>query len=79
MMDVLADLPLAFRPGTSWEYSMATDVLARLVEVIAASASMRFFGLSRVYAEEEDGVGDDRDQNVFSDDFDWFIPVVRIG
>ena len=33
MMDKLADLPLAFHPGTSWEYSVATDVLARLVEV----------------------------------------------
>ena len=27
MMDVLADLPLIFHPGTSWEYSVATDVL----------------------------------------------------
>jgi CubicO group peptidase (beta-lactamase class C family) len=35
MMDVLADLPLVFQPGTSWEYSVATDVLARLVEVIS--------------------------------------------
>jgi CubicO group peptidase (beta-lactamase class C family) len=34
-MDVLADLPLVFHPGTSWEYSVATDVLARLVEVIS--------------------------------------------
>lgn len=33
MMDVLANLPLVFHPGTSWEYSVATDVLARLVEV----------------------------------------------
>ncbi len=33
MMDVLAGLPLACHPGTSWEYSVATDVLARLVEV----------------------------------------------
>jgi len=33
MIDVLADLPLVFHPGTSWEYSVATDVLARLVEV----------------------------------------------
>jgi CubicO group peptidase (beta-lactamase class C family) len=33
MIDVLADLPLAFHPGASWEYSVATDVLARLVEV----------------------------------------------
>jgi CubicO group peptidase (beta-lactamase class C family) len=35
MMGVLADLPLVFHPGTSWEYSVATDVLARLVEVIS--------------------------------------------
>jgi len=35
MMNVLADLPLIFHPGTSWEYSVATDVLARLVEVIS--------------------------------------------
>src|SRR5215813_14032547 len=35
MMDVLADLPLVYHPGTSWEYSVATDVLARLVEVLS--------------------------------------------
>jgi CubicO group peptidase (beta-lactamase class C family) len=35
MMDALADLPLVFHPGTSWEYSVATDVMARLVEVIS--------------------------------------------
>ncbi|WP_088278396.1 serine hydrolase [Ideonella sp. A 288] len=34
-MDVLGTLPLAFHPGTAWEYSNATDVLARLVEVIS--------------------------------------------
>ncbi len=33
MIDALADLPLVFHPGMSWEYSVATDVLARLVEV----------------------------------------------
>jgi CubicO group peptidase (beta-lactamase class C family) len=35
MMDVLADLPLTYQPGASWEYSVATDVVARLVEVIS--------------------------------------------
>jgi CubicO group peptidase (beta-lactamase class C family) len=35
MIDVLADLPLTYHPGTSWEYSIAIDVLARLVEVIS--------------------------------------------
>jgi CubicO group peptidase (beta-lactamase class C family) len=33
MVDALANLPLAFEPGAGWEYSVATDVLARLVEV----------------------------------------------
>ena len=31
----LAALPLDFHPGTRWEYSRATDVLGRLVEVIS--------------------------------------------
>ncbi|MET0963019.1 MAG: serine hydrolase domain-containing protein [Noviherbaspirillum sp.] len=35
MMDVLSELPLLFHPGTSWEYSVASDVLARLVEVLS--------------------------------------------
>lgn len=35
MMDALADLPLALHPGTGWEYSVATDVLSRLVEVVS--------------------------------------------
>jgi CubicO group peptidase (beta-lactamase class C family) len=33
--DRLADLPLMFSPGTEWSYSVATDVLGRLVEVIS--------------------------------------------
>ena len=33
LIDDLADLPLSFHPGTQWEYSIATDVLARVVEV----------------------------------------------
>jgi CubicO group peptidase (beta-lactamase class C family) len=36
MLDVLAELPLIYQPGTSWEYSIATDVVARLVEIISA-------------------------------------------
>jgi CubicO group peptidase (beta-lactamase class C family) len=35
MMDTLAELPLVFHPGTGWEYSVATDVVARLVEVVS--------------------------------------------
>jgi CubicO group peptidase (beta-lactamase class C family) len=33
--DRLAELPLLFSPGTQWSYSVATDVLGRLVEVIS--------------------------------------------
>jgi CubicO group peptidase (beta-lactamase class C family) len=31
----LAGLPLMFEPGTTWEYSMSTDVLGRVVEVVS--------------------------------------------
>jgi CubicO group peptidase (beta-lactamase class C family) len=33
--ETLAALPLQLEPGTAWEYSRATDVLGRLVEVIS--------------------------------------------
>ena len=29
----LAKLPLAYHPGTTWEYSISTDVLGRVIEV----------------------------------------------
>jgi CubicO group peptidase (beta-lactamase class C family) len=35
MMDTLADLPLVFHPGKGWEYSVATDVMSRLVEIVS--------------------------------------------
>jgi len=31
----LSQLPLQYHPGTTWDYSMSTDVLARIVEVIS--------------------------------------------
>ncbi|MEY3782906.1 MAG: hypothetical protein RIS97_1084, partial [Pseudomonadota bacterium] len=34
LMAQLASLPLIYQPGQGWEYSMAPDVLARLVEVV---------------------------------------------
>jgi len=42
MVDVLADLPLVYHPGTSWEYSLATDVTARLIEVVSGQSFDRF-------------------------------------
>ena len=34
----LAAIPLMFQPGSVWEYSRATDVLGRLVEVVSGQA-----------------------------------------
>jgi Beta-lactamase len=42
MTNVLADLPLVFQPGTSWEYLVASDVMAGLVEVISGRAFDQF-------------------------------------
>ncbi|MEH2590411.1 serine hydrolase domain-containing protein [Bradyrhizobium sp. AZCC 1721] len=42
MVDVLAGLPLIYQPGTSWEYSLATDVLGRLIEVISGQSFDKF-------------------------------------
>jgi CubicO group peptidase (beta-lactamase class C family) len=35
MMEKLSLLPLAFSPGTRWGYSVATDAVARLVEILS--------------------------------------------
>ena len=35
VIDRLATLPLLFQPGREWNYSMATDVLGRLVEILS--------------------------------------------
>jgi CubicO group peptidase (beta-lactamase class C family) len=34
----LAKVPLMFEPGTTWEYSMSTDVLGRVVEVVSGKS-----------------------------------------
>lgn len=38
-----ARLPLRFDPGSSWNYSVATDVLGRLVEVVSGQNLAEFF------------------------------------
>jgi CubicO group peptidase (beta-lactamase class C family) len=43
MIDQLAQLPLSYQPGTSWEYSIATDVLGRVIEVVSGKALDAFF------------------------------------
>jgi CubicO group peptidase (beta-lactamase class C family) len=34
----IAKLPLAFQPGTTWDYSHSTDVLGRLIEIVSAKS-----------------------------------------
>ncbi len=41
--EALAGLPLLFEPGTEWNYSVATDVLGRVVEVASGMSLDRFF------------------------------------
>jgi CubicO group peptidase (beta-lactamase class C family) len=48
MVTRLSRLPLSFQPGTAWEYSVATDVLARLVEVVAGMSFGAFLS-SRIF------------------------------
>ena len=38
----LAEIPLRCQPGTEWNYSMATDVLGRVVEVATGQSLDRF-------------------------------------
>lgn len=41
-VDRLAGLPLLFEPGTQWNYSVATDVLGRVIEVVSGLPLDRF-------------------------------------
>jgi CubicO group peptidase (beta-lactamase class C family) len=42
MVDRIASLPLMFHPGTKWHYSVATDVVGRLVEVLSRKSLADF-------------------------------------
>ncbi|MBI1279746.1 MAG: serine hydrolase [Anaerolineaceae bacterium] len=43
LINQLAGFPLVFQPGTNWRYSMSTDVLGYLVQVIADMPLADFF------------------------------------
>lgn len=43
MSDRVARLPLAFRPGSRWEYSVGIDILGRVVEVVSGQTLAEFF------------------------------------
>ncbi len=47
--DIWASKPLLFQPGAEWNYSVATDVLGRIVEVASGQPLDRFFA-ERIFA-----------------------------
>jgi CubicO group peptidase (beta-lactamase class C family) len=47
--DIFASLPLLFQPGSEWSYSVATDVLGRVVEVVSGQRLDQFFA-ERIFA-----------------------------
>jgi len=42
LVSKLSKLPLVYQPGTTWEYSVSTDVLGRIVEVVSGEPLDRF-------------------------------------
>lgn len=48
LCDEIADIPLLFQPGAEWAYSMATDVLGRVIEV-ASGQSLGDFLADRIF------------------------------
>src|SRR6185295_9007614 len=47
--DAWAGLPLAFQPGAEWLYSVSTDVLGRVIEVVSGQSLDEFFA-ERIFA-----------------------------
>ncbi len=43
LVERLADLPLEFSPGTAWNYSVSTDVLGHLVQVLSGKPLDAYF------------------------------------
>ncbi|XUM22421.1 serine hydrolase domain-containing protein [Bradyrhizobium oligotrophicum S58] len=60
----LSKLPLAAQPGTTWDYSMSTDVLGRIVEVVSGQRLDQFIAerISKPLALTDTGffVGEDK-------------------
>lgn len=62
----LARLPLAFRPGTRWEYSVGIDIIGRVIEVISGQSLAEFLekeifdplGMNETRFRVPSGVGD---------------------
>jgi CubicO group peptidase (beta-lactamase class C family) len=66
MADRVGALPLAFQPGTRWEYSIGIDILGRIIEVVSGKSLDAFFaemifdplGMTETRFSVPDDVGD---------------------
>lgn len=66
MCDQVAALPLSFRPGTRWEYSVGIDIIGRVIEVISGKSLEAFFideilgplGMEQTRFRVPEGTGD---------------------
>jgi len=75
-VDRLAKLPLAYQPGTTWDYSYAIDVLGRLVEVVSGQSLYDFekqnildpLDMKDTGFEVEDALRQDRIAEPFAND-----------
>jgi CubicO group peptidase (beta-lactamase class C family) len=74
-VDTLATLPLLHQPGTQWHYSVSTDVLGRLVEVVSGQSLDAFFR-TRIF--EPLGM-DDTMFEVPPDEMDRFATTYAMG
>jgi CubicO group peptidase (beta-lactamase class C family) len=65
MADYLATMPLAFAPGSRWEYSVGIDIAGRVIEVASGKSLDQFFaeeifaplGMSETAFNVPDGTG----------------------
>ena len=62
LVDRLAELPLEFSPGTAWNYSVSTDVLGYLVELLSGKPLDAYF---REHIFEPLGMADTGEYNAF--------------
>lgn len=66
MAEDIAALPLAFRPGTRWEYSVGIDLIGRVVELVSGKSLGAFFeeeilgplGMDETRFKPVEGTGD---------------------
>lgn len=66
MAEAIAALPLAFRPGARWEYSVGIDLIGRVIEVVSGKTLGEFFeeeilgplGMEETRFKPQEGTGD---------------------